>query len=132
MCPAMCHMARGLTDASLNAKAKQLNEMAWFIFSKDDLAKRDLDYGMTLIRLAVERSDGKNAAILDTLARGYFEKGTAREGYQNSGQSRKAGQRPHPDRNPSHTHPLQTGAPLNLTGAGRRGTGLDCVLLKLI
>jgi hypothetical protein len=75
MCPAMCHMARGLTDASLNAKAKQLNEMAWFIFSKDDLAKRDLDCGMTLIRLAVERSDGKNAAILDTLARGYFEKG---------------------------------------------------------
>ena len=68
-------MARSLTDASLNAEPKQLNAMAWFIFSKNDLARRDLDCGMALSRLAVKRSDGKDPAILDTLARGYFEKG---------------------------------------------------------
>jgi serine protease Do len=68
-------MARSLMDSDLKTEAKQLNEMAWFIFSEENLERRDIDCGMALARLAVERSDGNDAAILDTLARGYFEKG---------------------------------------------------------
>ena len=68
-------MARSLMDSDLKTEAQQLNEMAWFIFSEENLERRDIDCGMALARLAVERSDGNDAAIMDTLARGYFEKG---------------------------------------------------------
>jgi serine protease Do len=67
--------ARRLLDSDLEAKAELLNEISWFIFTDERVENRDLDCGMELARLAVKRSRGRDAAILDTLARGHFEQG---------------------------------------------------------
>jgi len=67
--------ARRLLDSDLDAEADLLNEMSWFIFTDERVKERDLECGMKLAQLAVKRSRSRNAAILDTLARGHFEQG---------------------------------------------------------
>lgn len=68
-------IAHKLADNELGADAKLLNEISWFIFTDRRVEERDIDCGMKLARLAVERSRGRDAAILDTLARGHVEQG---------------------------------------------------------
>ncbi|MFH1419035.1 MAG: redoxin domain-containing protein [Planctomycetota bacterium] len=56
-----------------------LNEWAWCIVDDKGLEKRDLDLAMKAATRANELTDGKEAAILDTLARVYYEKGNLKE-----------------------------------------------------
>ena len=68
-------IADRLMAGEVRADAEQLNELSWFIFTDDRLKTRDIERGMKLARLAVKRSRGRDAAILDTLARGHVEQG---------------------------------------------------------
>ncbi len=52
-----------------------LNAWAWTIVDEESLKKRDLDLAMKAAEQANKLTEGKDASILDTLARVYFEKG---------------------------------------------------------
>ena len=52
-----------------------LNGLAWFVADDATVATRDLDFALTLATRAAELSEHKEASILDTLARVYYEKG---------------------------------------------------------
>ena len=61
--------------AGINDSAQALNEIAWIIVDAPGLEKRDLALCEKLATRAVELTDRKDGAILDTLARVHFEKG---------------------------------------------------------
>jgi thiol-disulfide isomerase/thioredoxin len=65
---------RKLLDASWD-NAGFLNAVAWFVVDDKSVTKRDLDFAMKAATRANELSEQKDAAILDTLARVYYEKG---------------------------------------------------------
>jgi tetratricopeptide (TPR) repeat protein len=70
--------AAELAKALVKAKkdnAELLNELAWTILDTADLKNRDLDLALEIAKQAAEVSKNENGAILDTLARAYFEKG---------------------------------------------------------
>jgi len=52
-----------------------LNEVAWAILDDARIQKRNLDLALQLSKAAVDASDAKEFAILDTYARALFEKG---------------------------------------------------------
>ena len=52
-----------------------LNSMAWYVLDDPAVRNRDLEFAMSVAKAANEAAGGNNAAILDTLARAYFEKG---------------------------------------------------------
>jgi hypothetical protein len=52
-----------------------LNELSWTILDFEGLENRDLDAAMSIAKMAAEASKYENSAILDTLARAYYEKG---------------------------------------------------------
>lgn len=52
-----------------------LNEIAWTTLDDPAVPRRDLDLAMKIAEKAVKASNGKDGAILDTLARAHFEKG---------------------------------------------------------
>ena len=52
-----------------------LNSMAWYVLDDAAVKKRDFEFAMSVAKAANEAAGGSNAAILDTLARAYFEKG---------------------------------------------------------
>ncbi len=52
-----------------------LNQLAWMILDKPGLKKRDLDLAVKLAGQANEAAGGKDASIIDTLARAHFDKG---------------------------------------------------------
>ena len=52
-----------------------LNQLAWTIVDAPGLEKRDLDLALRTAQRAVELTHEREVAILDTLARAYFEKG---------------------------------------------------------
>ncbi len=52
-----------------------LNFLAWTIIDEQKLKNRDLNVALAIAKQAAEASDHENAAVLDTLARAYFEKG---------------------------------------------------------
>ena len=54
--------------------AGALNQMAWMM-ATEDLDKRDLDLALRAAKRANDLTEEKDAAILDTLARVYFEQG---------------------------------------------------------
>jgi len=66
-----------IVDKAIAAKdPMQLNEIAWTIVDPEGkVAKKDLDLAMKAAAKAVELTDSKDAAILDTLARVYFLRG---------------------------------------------------------
>lgn len=55
--------------------AAMLNQLAWFIVDEPGLERRDLDLAMKAARRANELTGGTEGAILDTVARVYYEKG---------------------------------------------------------
>jgi pentatricopeptide repeat protein len=69
-----CPLAKKLSEAKKD-DAKLLNELAWTILDTPDLKNRDLDLAMTIAKRAAEVSKHNDPAILDTLARAYYEKG---------------------------------------------------------
>ncbi len=52
-----------------------LNRIAWTTLDDAGVPRRDLDLAMKVAEMAVKASEGKDGAIMDTLARAHFEKG---------------------------------------------------------
>ena len=52
-----------------------LNQLAWFVVDTPGIEKRNFDFAERLASQANELTEGKEAAILDTFARVYYEKG---------------------------------------------------------
>ena len=52
-----------------------LNQIAWFTLDDKSVKDRDLEFAMAAAKAANEASGGNDPAILDTLARAYFETG---------------------------------------------------------
>jgi len=67
-------LAAKLGDSDIKDDAEALNTVAWKILDEPRLPKRDFDLALRLAQRAVEVSGGKEAAILDTLARAHWEK----------------------------------------------------------
>jgi thiol-disulfide isomerase/thioredoxin len=57
------------------AKPMPLNQLAWTMVDAPTIKKRDLDLALKIATRAVELTNGEDGAILDTLARVYYEKG---------------------------------------------------------
>lgn len=55
--------------------AMMLNEIAWYVLDDASVGDRDLVFAMAVAKAANEAAGGNDAAILDTLARAYFEQG---------------------------------------------------------
>ena len=55
--------------------AETLNGYAWDILTDENIKQRDLPLATKLAKAAVDASDGKEAAILDTYARALFDSG---------------------------------------------------------
>jgi tetratricopeptide (TPR) repeat protein len=72
--------------------AQLLNTVAWFIVD-EPLEKRDFDLAMKAANRANELTDGDDAAILDTVARVYYERGDLRTAveYQRKANDRAKG-----------------------------------------
>lgn len=66
---------RTLETGPLRDDATSLNNVAWDIATGEGLKTRDLDLALRLATRAVEVSEGREAFILDTLARVQFDKG---------------------------------------------------------
>ena len=56
-------------------QAMMLNQIAWTLVDDKDIARRDLDFALKAAKRANELTESKNPAILDTLARVYFDQG---------------------------------------------------------
>lgn len=59
----------------LKSNAEGLNQIAWFVLDDASVKTRDLAFAMDTAKAAVAASGEKNPAILDTLARAYWETG---------------------------------------------------------
>ena len=55
--------------------AMMLNSIAWFVLDDASVKDRDLEFAMAAAKAANDAAGGNDPAILDTLARAYFEKG---------------------------------------------------------
>ena len=55
--------------------AQILNQMAWYTLDDKAVKVRDVDFALEAAQAAVAASESKDGAILDTLARAYWEKG---------------------------------------------------------
>lgn len=55
--------------------AMMLNSLAWYVLDDPAVGQRDLQFALTTAKAANEAAGGSNAAILDTLARAYFDQG---------------------------------------------------------
>lgn len=71
-------LAERLSDAQPDDAGMQ-NRLAWTIATKEGLAERDLDLAEKFARRANEKMQGKDAEIMDTLARVLFLKGQKAE-----------------------------------------------------
>lgn len=69
-----CPIAKKLVELR-NDDPDLLNYLAWTILDKEGLKNRDFDVALFIAQKAAEITKNKNPAILDTLARAYFEKG---------------------------------------------------------
>jgi thiol-disulfide isomerase/thioredoxin len=74
--------ARKMREGAAKDLAKPLNEMAWVILDDDQVANRDYDEALALALRADEVSKHDDAAVMDTLARAYFEKGEIEKAIQ--------------------------------------------------
>jgi thiol-disulfide isomerase/thioredoxin len=70
--------AREVAKGPLGKEAWALNGIAWYIVDPAfELEPRDVDLAMELAKKANEITEGKDAQVLDTLARVYFTQGDA-------------------------------------------------------
>lgn len=59
--------------------ANTLNEFAWKLLTDEGIAKRDMDLAMKAAKAAYDACEGKEAAIVDTYARAFFDTGKTEE-----------------------------------------------------
>jgi thiol-disulfide isomerase/thioredoxin len=64
-----------LLEGAAKDDPEQLNEMSWTILTEENIERRDYKLAMKMAQRGVELTNGENAAILDTLARAYFDTG---------------------------------------------------------
>jgi thiol-disulfide isomerase/thioredoxin len=76
--PAAYKQALKISDANKDEAMLQ-NQLAWQILTDKSIKKRDLDVAETLANRANDAADGKDAAILDTVARIAFMRGKKQE-----------------------------------------------------
>ncbi len=69
-----CPIAKKLSEQRKD-DPELLNDLAWTILDAPKLKNRDLDVALAIAKKAADASKHENAAILDTLARAYFDKG---------------------------------------------------------
>jgi len=55
--------------------AKMLNLVAWTLMTSDGIGNRDIEFALRVAKEALDQTEGKNADIIDTYARGLFELG---------------------------------------------------------
>jgi uncharacterized protein (UPF0147 family) len=67
-----CPLAKQLSEMCKD-KPEVLNGLAWIILDTPNVKNRDLDLALTIAKQAAELSKYGDPAILDTLARAYFE-----------------------------------------------------------
>lgn len=67
--------ANALADGPIKDDAQTLNQIAWTILDAPGIETRDFDVAMKLATRAAEVTKNQDGAILDTLARAYWEKG---------------------------------------------------------
>jgi thiol-disulfide isomerase/thioredoxin len=60
-----------------------LNALAWAILTDESFKTRDVALATKLARSAVDNSEGKNAAVLDTYSRALFDSGKVAEAVEN-------------------------------------------------
>ena len=60
-------------------KAQVLNGLAWITVDDKEVKSRDLQFAMKAAKRGCELTDYEDAAILDTLARVYYEKGELKQ-----------------------------------------------------
>jgi hypothetical protein len=65
---------RQLADAGKD-NAQLLNELAWFVVDDGSVAERDIPFALETAKAAVAASKSEEPAIIDTLARAYWESG---------------------------------------------------------
>lgn len=68
-------LAAKLADGEYKDNASKLNQIAWTILDNEGLDRRDYPLAMRIAKRAVEVSNSEDGAILDTLARAYFDTG---------------------------------------------------------
>lgn len=67
--------AREMFAGPIKDNPLDLNAIAWTILDDPGVTRRDLDLAMDMAKRAVEITESKDGAILDTYARAYWEKG---------------------------------------------------------
>ncbi len=55
--------------------ARMLNAIAWYVVDSKEVKSRDLDFALKAAKRANQLTESKDAAILDTVARVFYEKG---------------------------------------------------------
>ncbi len=70
-------IGRELVDAHWD-DAQSLNQISWFVVDDRTVQTRDLEFALKAAARASDLTDHKNAAILDTVARVYYEMGDLR------------------------------------------------------
>ena len=59
-------------------QAGRLNAIAWYVVDSKDVNTRDLDFALKAAKRATQLTESKDAAILDTVARVFYEMGDLR------------------------------------------------------
>ncbi len=67
--------ARRAIETYISDNPDALNSLSWMILTNPDVGQRDLDVALMAGLRANELTVGKNASVLDTLARAYFDRG---------------------------------------------------------
>lgn len=80
--PQRIQSAQEALQKAVEGDLENLNTLAWVLFVSTQLPNRDLTFGMELAKQAVELSEGKNADVLDTYARGLQVTGKLKEAIQ--------------------------------------------------
>lgn len=68
-------LAYALLRTPFANEAGRLNAVAWSVLTSGRIPVRDPDLAIAYAAVACEKSEWKDASVIDTLARGYFEKG---------------------------------------------------------
>lgn len=72
-------LATKLADGEYKDNAGKLNQISWTILDNEGLDRRDYPLALRIAQRAVKVSEAEDGAILDTLARAYFDTGKVAE-----------------------------------------------------
>jgi hypothetical protein len=82
-------LGKELAEAS-KGDAAALNEIAWFVLDDKSVEVRDIPFALETAKAAVAATDSPDPAIMDTLARAYWESGDKPKAVEWQGKAVKA------------------------------------------